>query len=279
MEIFFRKKLVVFYKMKKIFSILLCVSVLYCLWVAAMQTLAAQTQRIRTTTIKADTLIVGADSLPYLLFTNCYPDENGPLPLIIFFHGAGERGSDNHRQLVHSSEYFLADSVCDRYSFRFFAPQCPVYERWVNTDWKLPAHTMPIEPTVSMKMSILLIDSMIKSNIVDTNRVYAAGLSMGGFGVWDLLQRRPNLCAAAVPMCGGGDPSFAPRLTDVALRIYHGALDKLVMPVRSQQMYDAIVKAGGTKARFTMYPDLGHGCWNRPFQQDDTIDWLFLQRK
>lgn len=265
--------------MKKGLSILLHVTILSCALTACSQTPTAQAPKVRATTVEADTLIIGTDSLPYLLYTNCYPDENEPLPLIIFFHGAGERGRDNQRQLIHSGEYFLADSIRERYSYRFFVPQCPVTDRWVNTDWKLPEHTMPVEPTTPMRMVNLLIDSLIDAKVVDLDCIYAAGLSMGGFGVWDLLQRRPELCAAAVPMCGGGDPAFAPRLTNIALRIYHGALDKAVMPQRSQQMYDAIVKAGGKKAQFTMYPDIAHPCWDRPFQNEATIDWLFLQKK
>lgn len=233
----------------------------------------------RVITVEADTLVQGNDSLPYLLYTVRFEDEQEPLPLIIFFHGAGERGNDNQRQLIHCKDAFLADSITQRHSYRLFIPQCPVGYRWVETDWKLPEHTMPKEPSIPMRMANYLIDSLIGSGTIDTNRIYTAGLSMGGFGVWDLLQRRPNLCAAAIPMCGGGDPAYAPQLTQVALRIYHGALDKAVMPQRSQQMYDAIVKAGGKKAKLTMYPDIAHPCWDRPFEKEAAIDWMFLQTK
>lgn len=227
---------------------------------------------------RGDTLIWGNDTLPYLTYS---PEDTvgGPLPLVIFLHGAGERGQDNRAQLTHCIRYFMADSIREKHAFRLLVPQCGKQYRWVETDWRLSEHRMPETPSHPMQALTHLIDSMILIGEVDTSRIYAMGISMGGFGVWDLLQRRPELCAAAVSICGGGDETLAPQLTHIPVCIFHGANDKLVMPQRSKNMYEQIVGAGGKNASLTLYPGIGHCCWNLPFEKEEIIGWLFQQQK
>jgi len=226
-----------------------------------------------------DTLVVAGDTLPYLSYSTNKRCDTSQLPLIIFLHGAGERGSDNQLPLTHCVRFFMEDTVRHQYAFRMIVPQCGLADRWAETDWTLPSHRMPEVASRPMQALLFLIDSLSQSNLIDTDRIYVVGISMGGFGVWDLLQRRPTLCAAAVPICGGGDTTLAATLTDIPIRIFHGAKDRLVKPERSIQMYQSIRQAGGHNVTIELFPDLGHACWNRPFEESSIIPWLFQQRK
>lgn len=226
-----------------------------------------------------DTLFYQNDTLPYLIYNGDLEADTADLPLVIFLHGAGERGYDNQRQLIHCTRFFMTDSIRSKYAFRMLVPQCGKAYRWVETDWTLSSHQMPEIPSSPMNALLHLIDSLIDNCHIDTTRIYILGISMGGFGVWDILQRRPELFAAAVPMCGGGDDAIAERLIDIPIRIFHGSKDKLVIPQRSINMFNHIRAAGGQKAELTLYPDLGHACWNRPFENGEVIQWLFQQKK
>lgn len=226
-----------------------------------------------------DTLVVEGDSLPYLMYNPGDQRDTSRLPLVIFLHGSGERGRDNLLPLTHCIRFFMDDTVRSQYAFRMIVPQCGLDDRWVETDWDLSSHRMPKEPSRPMKVLFHLIDSLLSTPSIDANRIYVLGISMGGYGVWDLIQRRPELCAAAVPMCGGGDTTLAATLTDIPIWIFHGAKDGLVKPERSAQMYLSIRQAGGKKVHFNLFQDLGHICWNRPFEQCGVIPWLFRQQK
>ncbi len=200
-------------------------------------------------------------------------------PLIIFLHGAGERGNDNHSQLTHGVGHFMTDSIREKYHFELIVPQCPEDERWVETDWTKPSHVMSPQPSVIMQCLFNLIDSIVATDSIDPDRIYITGLSMGGFGTWDAIQRRPFFFAAAAPVCGGGDEKQASQLVSIPIRIYHGKLDHLVIPARSINMYNAIRAAGGTMAELTLFPDLGHLCWEKVYSDPSFYQWLFKQKK
>jgi predicted peptidase len=113
---------------------------------------------------------------------------------------------------------------------------------------------------------------------VDTNRIYITGLSMGGFGTFDAIQRYPNLFAAAVPVCGGGDVSKAAVIAKIPIWIFHGADDAAVNPAYSLEMVDALTKAGAHPG-FTQYPEVGHFSWLAAYSDKMMLEWLFRQRK
>lgn len=229
-----------------------------------------------TSLFEARLHIEGNDTLPYRLYRSEKADTiTDALPLVVFLHGAGERGNDNVSQLTHCIRFFLNDTITNNYPFLLVAPQCPKGKRWVNTDWSLPEHQMDTEPTAAMHGVFTLIDSLVLSGVVDSTHVYICGLSMGGFGVWDALQRQPQRFAAAIAICGGGDPAYAGAMKDVPVSIFHGMQDGVVMPSRSQQMYDAMKNAGNQKALLVTYPELGHGCWNEAFSTPGIFKWLF----
>ena len=224
--------------------------------------------------------VEGNDTLPYRLYRSVKADTMiEALPLVIFLHGAGERGNDNCAQLKHCIKYFLDDTVSAHYPFLLMVPQCPNGKRWVNTDWSLPEHQMESEPTTELRGVLAMLDSLVDCGTVDSTRVYLSGISMGGFGVWDALQRWPEKFAGAIAICGGGDPAYAYVMKDIPVYIFHGMLDGVVMPVRSIQMYNALKDAGNNKAVLVTYPELYHGCWDEAFATPGLFKWLFGKRK
>lgn len=222
----------------------------------------------------------GSDSLPYLLYrSDKAKGENSSPSLVVFLHGAGERGNDNRQQLRHCVRFFLNDTVSANYPFLLLLPQCPENERWVNTDWRLPHHRMEPSPTPQLRQVMTLVDSLTASAAVDSNRIYFCGISMGAFGVWDVLQRYPKKIAAAIAICGGGDPTYARRMKDIPIYIFHGDKDKLVKPVRSRQMFRALRRLHNQDLHYIHYPDQGHLCWDSAFSTPGLFQWLFNKRK
>ena len=254
--------------------------ILLLLTLVAGPCLRAQENLPDASLFKAYCHIEGNDTLPYRLYRSQKADTmTEVLPMAIFLHGAGERGNDNCMQLKHCIKYFLDDSVTSRYPFLLMVPQCPNERRWVNTDWSLPEHTMDSIPTAELRGVMTVLDSLIECGAVDSTRVYICGISMGGFGTWDAMQRWPEKFAAAIAICGGGDPAYAESMKAIPIYIFHGLQDGVVMPSRSIQMYDALRKAGNTGAILVTYPELGHGCWDEAFSTPGLFMWLFGKKK
>ena len=243
-------------------------------------TLQAQEILPDTKQFEAHHHIEGNDTLPYRLYRSEKADTmTEALPLVIFLHGAGERGNDNCLQLKHCIKYFLDDTVTSRYPFLLMVPQCPNDKRWVNTDWSLPKHTMDSVPTAELRGVMAVLDSLVDVGVVDSTRVYICGISMGGFGTWDALQRWPGKFVAAIAVCGGGDPAYADRMKSIPIYIFHGLQDGIVMPSRSIQMYDILQEVGNKEAVLVTYPELGHGCWDEAFSTAGLFGWLFGKKK
>ena len=198
-------------------------------------------------------------------------------PLVLFFHGAGERGSDNQKQLIHGMKDFASEQVSGKYFPFVIAPQCPKNQQWVDVPWNAKSHTMPEKPSNSMRLSLQLLEKFIETHPVDKNRVYVTGLSMGGYGTFDAISRKPGLFAAALPVCGGGDEKVADRIKALPIWIVHGDADRVVLPSRSTNMFDAIKKAGG-KPKLTMIKGVGHNSWSATYANPATYEWLFAQR-
>lgn len=131
-------------------------------------------------------------------------------------------------------------------------------------------------PPWPMQMAMKLLDQTIAGNPVDLNRVYVTGLSMVGFATWDILQREPNKFAAAIPVCGGADLSFAGKLAHIPIWVFHGSVDATVQPRRSREMVAVLMAAGGYP-KYTEYPGVGHDCWGATYSNPDVWDWLFTQ--
>ena len=199
-------------------------------------------------------------------------------PLVLFLHGAGERGADNSLQYLHGGAVMAASEFRRRYPAFVIVPQCPKDKRWVEVPWTDDAHTMLPEPSESLALAFDIIDAVRREFPVDDARLYGVGLSMGGFGVWDVLQRRPELLAAAVPICAGGDPAYADRFESTPVWAFHGDADNVVKVRRSREMIDALRAAGGRPV-YTEYEGVGHDSWTQAYADPEgVISWMFEQR-
>lgn len=199
-------------------------------------------------------------------------------PLVIFLHGSGERGDDNKAQLIHGTWRFAEEGSRSKYPSFVVVPQCPEGKRWVEVDWSAPAHVTPEKPSESFILLLQLLREMQAVYPIDDSRIYVTGLSMGGYGTWDLIARYPELFAAAVPICGGGDSTQAKRIRDIPVWAFHGSDDNVVPPQRSEDMIEAMRKAGG-QPRYTEYENVGHGSWAPAYEEIDLLDWLYSQKK
>lgn len=222
--------------------------------------------------------------LPFTLLHYADSSNTDKEVLIVFLHGAGERGIDNKAQLSVALPN-LVKSLKQQglKNFTVFAPQCPTTDRWVDVDWSTTSHLMKKEPHWPMRYSFDIIDSIVKNNPnLDTNRMYVTGLSMGGYGTWEMIQRRPDFFAAAIPICGGGDKTLGKKLINIPIWMFHGTKDKAVPVIRTSDMYNAIKRdlaALPLKAKMTLYENKGHLIWNETYDNQEVIKWLLSQRK
>ncbi len=203
--------------------------------------------------------------LPYRLILPEIYDDKYVFPLVVFFHGAGERGLDNSKQLDNCVQ-MIADNMPKAI---ILAPQCDTMSRWVETDWTQGGYSVDeIEESDEMKAVMALVEQIKQAYSVDDRSVYAMGISMGGFAVWDAMVRHNDVFAAGVACCGAGDPSKAELLKDTPMFVYHGVQDDTVPVSGSVDMVEAIKAAGGTMVEYTEYGDGGHGIWNTVYRQE-----------
>lgn len=219
------------------------------------------------------------DTLKYRIL---YPkgfSEGKKYPLVLFLHGAGERGNDNESQLIHGSELFIENDRTGKNPAIVVFPQCPANDFWASVKreddrLKFEFPESP-EPTKALSLVSGLLDDLLERKYVEEHQVYIGGLSMGGMGTFELLQRRPNTFAAAIAICGGGNPDNVHRYAaNTPVWIFHGAKDEVVPPVHSVRMATALEAAGG-KVRFTMYEEANHNSWDSAFAEPQLLDWLF----
>lgn len=217
-----------------------------------------------------------------LNYRRLYPDYDTlrKYPLVIFLHGSGERGNDNESQLKWGVMNFATDQNMIKYPAIIIAPQCPEKMGWANFSAKKNSREMLLQPAPSKSMELLiaLIKEIVKKLPVDTNRIYITGLSMGGFGTYDAIERYPELFAAAVPVCGGGDVTRASSIAHIPIWIFAGAEDAAVDPLYSLDMVEALSKAGAHPG-FTQYPEVGHFSWLGAYSDPLMMEWLFRQHK
>jgi predicted peptidase len=201
-------------------------------------------------------------------------------PIVVFLHGAGERGSDNTSQLVHVLTNFVQTYARAHYPCFIIAPQCPENERWTSGSWQSDGSTSWEEsPSEKQKMIMSIVDGLIQQKKGDADRIYVGGLSMGGMGTWDLMAHYPDRVAAAFPICGWGNPAYAEKIKHIPVWAFHGADDIVVPPSGSYQIIKALRKAGGSPI-YTEYEGVNHASWDYPFTGHTYIfDWLFAQRR
>lgn len=218
--------------------------------------------------------------LNYRLLT---PEENAKgkkFPLVIFLHGAGERGSDNEKQLVHGSRMFLNPVNREKYPAYVLFPQCPKDGYWAYSQRpsSFDRLTADEEMPPIFKAVKGLIDSYIANPDIDKKRVYIIGLSMGAMATYDMVIRFPEIFAAAIPICGYVKPDRLASVKDVSFRIFHGDADPVVPVEGSRNAYKALKKAG-VDVELYEFPGCDHLSWNPAFNRPDFMEWLFKQKK
>ena len=205
----------------------------------------------------------------YLLFLPKGYDAKGERrwPLILFLHGAGERGTNVWNVAKHGPPK-IATAQPD-FPFIVVSPQCPDRQIW------------------SKDQLLALLDDVIARHAVDTNRIYLTGLSMGGYGTWDLGLAHPERFAAIVPICGGGQIIAVllgrgdrwAALQTLGVWAFHGGKDPVVPLEESQRMVDALKKAGVPDVKFTVYPEAGHESWTQAYKNPELYEWLLKHER
>lgn len=221
-------------------------------------------------------VFLGSDGIrmPYRLYRPASGRPDSPTPLIIHLHGAGGLGTDNELQMAGGNAFALSrwsePALQQVHAAYVLAPQIAGSERWAN------ASTDALSPAA--RRTLELLEALSTQLPIDRDRVYLTGTSLGGQGVWDIIEKTPDTFAAAIVLCGTGDPSRVTRALRPPTWVFHGAQDPS-MPVRSARaMVTALRKAGG-RVRYSEYPAAGHDVWTFAYREKELPDWLFSQRR
>ncbi len=217
----------------------------------------------------------------YRLYVPQDYNENKKYPFILFLHGAGERGTDNTSQLKLGISTAFENQSSPIYDCIVLAPQCPMKYKWVEVaNWTDCIYsTNDIPESKPIKAVLELMEKLLGEYSVDRDRVYVTGLSMGGYGTWDLLVRHTDMFAAAIPICGGCDVKKAERLVNMPIKTFHGGADEVVLPNGTKAMYSRICELGGDNISMKIYDELGHGIWHFVYATDGLIEWLLSNKR
>jgi predicted peptidase len=226
-------------------------------------TLPALAQKPRQTAEELRATVTKQVSLDYLLaLPEGYSDDGDPWPLVLFLHGAGERGADLDKVKIHGPPKLI--EAGEKIPAIVASPQCPAETWW----------------TEHLDALVALLDDLEERLNVDPDRIYVTGISMGGYGTWALAALQPERFAAAAPVCGGGSGvATAIQVRELPIWAFHGEADQVVPVEESQRIIDAIARFGGTKAKLTTYPGVGHDSWTQTYEDDAFWQWLFAQRR
>jgi predicted peptidase len=206
--------------------------------------------------------VTKTNHLDYLLYLpkNYYADHETRFPLVLFLHGAGERGTNLAVVAKHGPPKLVAAGR--EFPFILASPQCPEGQVWDDD------------------ALLSLVDTLQAQLRVDARRIYVTGLSMGGYGTWSLASKHPERFAAVAPVCGGGErirtllPTQREALKTLGVWAFHGGKDNVVALSESERMVDAFKKAGVTDIQLTVYPEDGHDSWTHAYNEPTFYDWL-----
>src|SRR5688572_5179481 len=229
------------------------------------------------------TVTIGSTSYPYVVYVPREWTPDRSWPVVLFLHGAGERGSDGRRQMQIGAAAAIR-SAPERVPALVVLPQAPAEERWIG-------------PPADAAMKAL--EEVVKEYRGDRERIYLTGLSLGGFGTWHLSLAHPDVFAALVPVCGGIVPNgsatsvrqspltldapdpyafSAARLRHLPVWMFHGSEDTVIHPSESRKMHEAL-RAAGAEVRYTEYEKVGHDAWIRAYADAEMWAWLFKQKR
>lgn len=215
--------------------------------------------------------------VPYRLMKPQAMAQQARYPLVLYLHGAGERGNDGGDVILKHGALEFAKRQ-DRFPCYVLAPQCPKGMKWSPYRKELGYYRLSDSASAIQDLLAALVRFVQAQERVDSSRLYVVGISMGGFGAWELAMRNPSLFAAAVPICGGGDATQARRLAHLSVWAFHGAADSIIKVEWSRAMIDSLKAAGGS-TRYSEFQDVGHDVWTRAFATEELYEWLFAQKK
>ena len=236
--------------------------------------------------------------IPYRLFT---PNniKNEKKPLVIFLHGRGERGTENGQRIYKNAgilmneNSLLTNKLQHKYPCYVLVPQCSdkseneEWAKWIGNSPETPfeglgkdgSYIMNSIPSESGEAALELIEKIIQNNNIDTNRIYIIGVSMGGFGVWEFVARKPTLFAAAIPMAGYSDPTQIENIQHIPIWIFHGNIDKW-NPVEGSRNMHTLLSEKNAEVKYTEYENTAHGdAFRKAFNEEKLIPWLFSKSK
>lgn len=218
-------------------------------------------------------------TLPYRLYVPDGYSEKNRYPVFLYLHGAGERGTDNVKQLWHYIQPLFNSVASPMYGAIVVAPQCPLDQQWVNVPWKNGNYDFDSTPISEALAAVLeLLDDINKRYATDVDRCYVSGLSMGGFGTWDICMRDPDRFAAAVPLCGASDHKKASLIKHIPIRTYHGSSDDTVPVSGTKRMVKALEKVGAD-IYFDELSGVNHNAWDYAAADSKMLPWLFSQKR
>ncbi len=219
------------------------------------------------------------ETFPYRMSAPQFPEAGKRYPLILFLHGSGECGTDNRRQLRIGLPALMGTLMKQPERVIVIAPQCQPGNWWVRRVTFGPDYAQTREPSGAMEVALALCRAAVASGLADSNRLYITGLSLGGFGVWDAVQREPTLFAAAAPLCGNGDIRRVRDIKGLPIWVFHGSEDKNVPVACSRRLVEALRQAGNRSVRYTEYEKAAHDIWKRAYADPELIDWLLKQNR
>lgn len=223
----------------------------------------------------------------HLNYQILYPknyDASQKYPLVLFLHGAGERGDDNMAQLKNGAKEVF-EKLENSHPCIVIAPQCPKESYWGSVKFSRDKYPLVFDFNYNypekepLHAAVELVKTFIKDKKADKHQIYITGLSMGGMGTYEAVARYPKLFAAAMPICGGGDLSaYGKKEAKIPFWIFHGDADGVVEVKYSRQMY-AHLKELGANVKYTEYPGVNHNSWDNAFAESEYPGWMFQFRR
>ena len=228
--------------------------------------------------------VSGTDTLLYRMLVPENFDPAKKYPVLLFLHGAGERGNDNEAQLMHGSKLFLRSDLRSSFPAIIIFPQCPKNDFWANVKFGDGINTDRFgfqkggKPGKAMALVMKLVSDLKSKSYTADNQFYVGGLSMGGMGTFELLRRKPKTFAAAFAICGGDEVENVRKYKKIPIWVFHGGKDTTV-PIQKSEIVVNELKRLGANVKFTVYPEAGHNSWDPAFAEPDFLPWLFSYKK
>lgn len=214
------------------------------------------------------------DNLPYRRYVHG-ASLPGDYALLIFLHGSGSVGNDNYRQMRIAGKPVIDFLQQQQIKAVVLWPQCPADSPWID----MPLGEFKATPTVSMQQVIGLVEMTTRQYPIDYKRIYAGGISLGGYGTWDLAARHPDWFAGLLIICGSADVKTAPELKGIPTYIIHGDRDPAVPVADVRNIVGALQAAGADSIIYREIPGAEHNVWDLLFADDAALSWLFAQKR